>query len=211
MFRKTLKFLPLAGLLLASLSGSPAGAANFTVSNLNDNGADSLRQAIDDANGTAGADTITFTVSGTIVLGSTLPNITDAAGLTIDGTGQSITVSGNNAVQVMFVDTAAKLNLQSLTITNGSTGGDLSTTRGGGGILNEGILTITDSTFSHNRTPANGGGIYNVGTLIVTDSTFSDNNSVDDYGGGIYNVGTLTVTDSTFSGNGATWPGGGDL
>jgi hypothetical protein len=40
--------------------GSAASAANFTVTNLNDAGLGSLRQAIADANAAPGADTITF-------------------------------------------------------------------------------------------------------------------------------------------------------
>lgn len=62
-----------------------------------------LREAITNANnnsdttggeclaGTAGPDIINFSVNGTITLLSTLPNINDD--VTIDGTGQSITVS----------------------------------------------------------------------------------------------------------------------
>ena len=64
-----------------------AGAATFTVTNTNDSGAGSLRQAITDANAAAGADTIAFNISGvgvqTINVLSSLPNI--AAPLTIDG------------------------------------------------------------------------------------------------------------------------------
>lgn len=56
-----------------------AHAATYTVINLNDSGAGSLRQAIIDANDNAGTDTITFApnVTGTIMLGSALPPITD--------------------------------------------------------------------------------------------------------------------------------------
>jgi hypothetical protein len=57
----------------------PVHGATFTVSNINDSGSGSLRQAIIDANNSAGADTITFnvaSVSKTIVLNSQLPSIT---------------------------------------------------------------------------------------------------------------------------------------
>src|SRR4051794_31159673 len=102
-----LAFLPL-------LAPTNARAASFTVTTLADSGTGSLRQAIEDANTTTGADTITFSVSGTIVLASTLPAINDD--LTIDGTGQSVTVSGNNAVQVIAVNGGKTLNLNALTI-----------------------------------------------------------------------------------------------
>ncbi|MFN4254245.1 MAG: right-handed parallel beta-helix repeat-containing protein [Saprospiraceae bacterium] len=59
-------------------------AATYTVSNTDDSGSGSLRQAIMDANGNSGADIIEFSVAGTLNLSSGLPSITDA--LTIDGT-----------------------------------------------------------------------------------------------------------------------------
>lgn len=107
-------------LMLTLLIGSGAfptrvRAATSTVTNTNDGGAGSLRQAILDANASAGTDTITFSISGTITLSSTLPAINND--LMIDGTGQSIIVSGNNAVQVLVVN--GTLNLNALTIANG--------------------------------------------------------------------------------------------
>jgi hypothetical protein len=208
MFRKTSKFIPFAGLFLAALIGFPAEATNFTVSNLNDSGSGSLREAIDAANGTVGVDTITFTVSGTIVLGSTLPNITDADGLTIDGTGQSIIVSGNKAVRVMRVDAEAMLNLQNLTVADGNSHED----RDGGGILNIGTLTVRHSTISGNNAQfGDGGGIFNSGTLTVSDSTVSGNGIYPGgtLGAGIFNTGILTVTNSSVSGNSTSVGGGG--
>ncbi len=57
----------------------------FSVLNLNDHGAGSLRQAITDANAAHGTETISFSVAGTIQLTSgALPAITDNT--TIDGT-----------------------------------------------------------------------------------------------------------------------------
>ena len=200
--------------VILTLAGpaSVARAASFVVSNLNDSGAGSLRQAIEDANATAGADTITFSVSGTIVLASTLPAINNAAGLTIDGAGQSITISGNDAVRVMFVNTGAMLTLHNLTIVDGNAaelGCAGFTDCNGGGIYNNGgTLTVTGSTFSENNASHWGGGIYNYsGTLEVTSSTFSGNTAI--IGGAILNWGTLTVTDSVFSGNIAQYEGGG--
>src|SRR5262249_49108643 len=77
-------------------SGAPALAfaqtapqATFTVTNTNDAGAGSLRQAILDANASPGADLITFNITGgptTITPATLLPEITDA--VTIDGSTQ---------------------------------------------------------------------------------------------------------------------------
>ena len=63
----------------------------FSVSNFNDAGTDSLRDAIVHANSTAGADEIVFSgaaTSGTIALTSGELEITDA--LTITGPGQEL-------------------------------------------------------------------------------------------------------------------------
>lgn len=210
MYRKASKFLLPATILVTALIGSTAGAATFTVSNLNDSGAGSLRDAIDMANAAPGADKITFNVSGTIVLASTLPTIVDGSEITIDGTGRSITVSGDSNedglgdVQVMIVFAHARLNLRRLTIAKGvATSG----TGHGGGIENIGTLNVTDSTFSGN-VALNGGGIFNAGTLTVSNSTFIDNFAVSEVAGGIENGGTLTVSNSTFSNNSAQFAGG---
>jgi uncharacterized repeat protein (TIGR01451 family) len=68
-----------------------APLATFTVTNTNDSGAGSLRQAIISANSAAGADAISFTIPGsgtqTINVLSPLPAITGA--VTIDGTTQN--------------------------------------------------------------------------------------------------------------------------
>ena len=66
------------------------GASSFVVSNTNDSGAGSLRQAILNANASAGADAISFAIDGTgvrtITLASSLPAITGPTA--IDGTTQ---------------------------------------------------------------------------------------------------------------------------
>ncbi|MEM8896453.1 MAG: T9SS type A sorting domain-containing protein [Bacteroidota bacterium] len=65
-------------------------ATTYTVTNNNDAGAGSLRQAITDANGNAGSDSITFNIAGvpphTITLVTVLPTVTDT--LWIDGATQ---------------------------------------------------------------------------------------------------------------------------
>ena len=173
----------------------------------------SLRQAIANANAKSdltggdcaagtGNDTIIFTVTGTITLGGTLPDIANT--LTIDGTGQTVTVSGNNDYVVLIVDSSATLTLNDLTIANGSAEGT-GEEGDGGGVTNNGTLTVTNCTFSDNSVSIDfGGGIYNKGPLNVTNSTFSGN-SAPIRGGAIYNDdATLTVTGSTFSGNSAT-------
>ena len=68
-----------------------ASPASFVVTNTNDSGAGSLRQAILDANAAEGAETITFAIPGsgrhTITLATALPAVTENT--TIDGTSQN--------------------------------------------------------------------------------------------------------------------------
>ena len=196
--------LALLALTFSAVGVTPAHAATFTVTNLNDSGAGSLRQAVIDANAAAGADTINFAPSlgtATIALASMLPDITDDAGLTIDGDNR-ITLSGNDSVQVLYVGVAGILTLQNIIITHGSA-------TQGGGLNSEGTVTITHSTFSNNSaTNGSGGGVANVGgTATITNSAFSNNSATGD-GGGVFNDGTLTIANSAFSNNSANAGGG---
>lgn len=148
-----------------------------------------------------GGGTVTFTCSGTIALTSP---ITIAANTTVDGSGQSVTISGNNAVQVFTVNTGVTLSLEWLTIADGNN----TITPGGGGVETwGGTVNIDHSTFTGNSA-YNGGAVYcRECTLTVSHSTFSDNSGFESmsYGGGIstYEGGAVTVSDSTFSGNSA--------
>jgi predicted outer membrane repeat protein len=194
-------------LLFLAMSGL-ARAATFTVINTNDTGIGSLRAAITSANAAPTVvNNINFTVSGTITLGSSLPAIanTSPGSLTIDGSGQAITVDGANSFQILSVNSGATLTLHNLTIANGSAE---PVPFAGGGILNDGTLTVTNSTFSGNSAGIRGGGVFTSGTMTVTNTTFSGN-SAPGSGGGIANDGTLTVTNSTFSGNTVIHDGGG--
>ena len=147
-------------------------------------------------------------------------NLTIAFNLTITGAGaQATIVDGHQAGAVVTIrNTNAHVSLSGLTISNGS-GSNL----GGGGIYNAGVLTITNSTVSGNKSNDSvhlgggvGGGINNAGTLTVIQSTVSGNNvsrfnvGAEAAGGGIYNTGGLTLTNSTISGNNVVdyWPAG---
>jgi predicted outer membrane repeat protein len=181
-------------LILPALISLPAKAATFTVTNLNDSGSGSLRQAILEANIAPGDDTVQFVsgLSGTITLTSGELEIT--ANLTINGPGAAqLAISGNNQSRIFNISSSGVIaTIQGLSIKKGS----------GGGIWNRGALTINGSIFSDNSA-SYGGGIYNFSgaTLNVNHSTFSGNSATSSGGGGIYSSGALTINSSTFSCN----------
>src|SRR4029077_15715293 len=98
--------------------------STFTVSNLLDSDAGSLRAAVDAANVNPGADLIKFAggLHGTIVLGSEL-SITDD--LTLHGRGENdLTISGNNATRVFNISgSTTDVEINRLTIADGSAAG----------------------------------------------------------------------------------------
>jgi hypothetical protein len=178
----------------------PAHADTIIVTNTNDRGPGSLRQALVDVND---GDTIDATeVSGTITL--TSGQLLVDTSVTINGAGADVLALDGNATSRLFqTATGETVSISGLTIGNGQ-GGE------GGAILNAdtATLTIINSTLSGN-TAGLGGGVFNSGTLTIINSTFSSNMASE--GGGIYNSGsgTLTISNSTFSGNAASETGGG--
>ena len=78
----------------------------------------------------------------------------------------------------------------------------------GGGVFNGGSATITDSSIHQNAATVNsGGGITNQGTLTLSNVMIVDN-TTPGLGGGIANEGTLNSTDSNFDRNTANGGGG---
>ena len=201
-----IRFAIVSILVFATIVGLQAGT--ITVSNTNDSGPGSLRQALADAND---GDTITFAVTGTIGLAS--GELLVDKSITISGPGADIlAVDGNAKSRVFHVGPATTVVISGLTITNGSAGVP---DGNGGGIYNEhGSLTINDCAITNNTGLQSGGGIYNDGesqggaTLDVNNSTLSGNSAVVSSGGAIYNAGIagdghLHISNSTVSGNSA--------
>jgi hypothetical protein len=134
----------------------------------------------------------------------------------LDGEG-NLTVDGNDDHRVFFVDEGVEATLTGFTVTRGRLVIFDATARDfcGGGIRNDGALTLANSTVTRCSAPApdnpmaegTGGGICNAGTMTLTNGTASEN-AADFSGGGIRNDGTLTLTDSIVSGNSAGAGGG---
>ena len=171
----------------------------------------SLRAAVEQANNLGSNDRVLFnlpansTITLTVANGGEIP-ITNNGTLEIIETATSnLRISGNNTSRVFFVNPGANLMINGVTITNGRT----TVGSNGGGIRNNGTLTLTNSTVSGNTANLGGGiNIFN-GTLTLTNSTVSGNTAAG-FGGGIFNrEGTLNLTSVTVAFNSATNTGGG--
>ncbi len=192
--------------------------SNPVVTNLNDSGAGSLREAITQA---CAGSTITFApgLTGTITL--TSGDLIISRTLTIQGPGaQVLTISGNQQWRIftLFDTTPASLTISGLSLRNGN-GGSTVNPGIGGAIYYAGTpgnaLTLTDVAIADN-TSGFGGGVYAYGnnaTITVLRSTIAGNVS-QSQGGGLALEGnglTANLMRSTFSGNTASAIGGGIL
>ena len=161
------------------------------MTNTNDNGLGSLRQALADA---MDGDTISFAVTGTIAL--TSGELLIDKNITISGPGaQSLVVDGNDNSPVFHTASGQTVTISGLTITNGrGLGFD-------GAVYTDDAttLTLSNCTISANSATA----IYNQGDMQISYSTVSDN------GAGISNdahksgSATMELNYSSVTGNGS--------
>jgi hypothetical protein len=136
-----------------------------------------------------------------------LPVITGV--ITIEGQGSTI-VRASSAPEFRIMAVTGELTLNETTVRGGVAsrdGGEASFR--GGGLINFGLFTLTNSTITGNAAHYGGGGVANSGrgTLTITNSTIAGN-STDYGGGGVLNSGTVTITNSTIAGNSAGSGGG---
>jgi len=200
-------------------------ATIIPVTNTNESGPGSLRQALAIANN---GDTIDASgISGVISL--TSGELLVETSVTINGPGADVlAVDGNMISRVFRTPVSGKtITISGFMIRNGhagNAGGGIdnenndtlvitnciisgNTAGLGGGMFNGGPLTIGSTTVSGNSA-ANGGGIYNSGggMATITNSTVSGNSAGE--GGGIFNIGVFAITNSTLSNNSASLAGG---
>jgi len=194
------------------------------VINNSDSGPGSLRQGIVDA---CDASTITFNMASvTSPISLTSATLTINKNLNIVGPGiNSLTIERSTApatpqFRVFTISPAVTVSISGLTITRGrapDTSACGATFFDGGGINNEGTLTLTSVGVTANTSgdctnnpstnfAPKGGGIANFGTLTITSSLISGNTTglgpatgFGGNGGGIFNAGMLTITDTTIS------------
>ena len=222
------------GLAQRTIAKGNRPADVITVTNTNDNGPGSLRQALDDAND---GDTINFDASlkGQMIALTSGELVIDKS-ITITGPGSdqltvglhipqyhfrvfhvmatpTVTIEGLRIGPSLFFYGCGILNDQAtLTINNCAvTGNDGQTL--GAGISNGGTLTINNSSITGNvlEYQGSGVGISSSGTLIINNSIIRDNISGKGQtdGGGIDSSGMLEITNSTIDDNSVGGPGGG--
>jgi hypothetical protein len=194
----------IAALLLAATTMS-AHAIILTVTNTNDSGPGSLRQALASANN---GDTINFAVTGTIALTSGELLVNKNVGISGPGAA-TLAVDGNFTSRVFHIGAGKTVSISGLTLTNGFTDFE-----NGGGILNDHATLTLDrcAVQTCSVSQGYGGGICNNGsggnaTLTILNSAISSN-GVDYGGGGICNLdGTVTIMNSTIDGNVSAYTG----
>jgi Calx-beta domain/Putative Ig domain len=200
----------------AAPASTPAALTGLVVTNTNDSGPGSLRQAITTANSTVGGETINVTATGTINLLSALPAFAERS-VTITGPGSgSLRVRRRSApgfadipsFSILTVNEGVTVTITGLTISHGWS-------TAGAGIHNSGTLTLNSCVVSDSLANGSGGGILNdaTGTLTLNNSTISNNeawiNLSGTKGGGLFNQGQASINGSAFSVNKAGVGGGG--
>ena len=210
----------LAVLLGAEAPATPAASAaapfagpslaTASVSNTNDSGAGSLRDAINNAND---GDTVSLSglpANSTITLSSA---VTISKVITVDGgSGHGISISGNNQTRIFIVQSSA--TIQNLTLKNGlAKGGNGATAYGGGGgaagmggavFVVSGNPTFRNVTFSSNKALGGNGGSYGDGGA----SAAGGGGGLGGDGGGPVSFGIALLTTLNEDGGGSGGGGG---
>jgi hypothetical protein len=179
-------------------------AATLTVTNTNDSGAGSLRQALSDANN---GDTINFSVTGVITVSSLLDISKDVV---IEGPGADILAIDGNSSTTVFKDQNYAINtvvISGLEIRNGSSGAY------GAGIGGLGYNLTVKYCNIHSNTLSAGYGaaisVWSAGASLTIENSTLHGNTSSGYGTCIYiqEGGDLNISNSTIYNNNGSFTG----
>ncbi|MGB5539518.1 MAG: DUF2341 domain-containing protein [Gammaproteobacteria bacterium] len=198
--------------------------ATYTVTTLADSGAGSLRQAITDANASGGADTIEFTVTGSITLVTGLPAISQP--VNIDATtapgyvGEPLVILDGSAVTgngLTFQSGADGSSVQGLAIVD-FTGNGIQINSGADGISITGNWIGTTGNGSIGVGNSNNGINVQGANTIIGGTGANDGNVITNNGNEGINVTGTGATGTVIQGNiigldpdGSTGSGNGDV
>jgi CSLREA domain-containing protein len=157
-----------------------------------------------------------------------IDSLIEVAYIVIRGAGAGSTIIDANHIDgVLRIEPGRQARIESLSIRHGSRVGE------GGGILNQGGLTLVQCVVEENFAVVDAGGIYSSGWISVEGSTIRSNvagrngggmsvngssvmrdstvhgNHAGSHGGGVHNTDRLDVVNSTIGNNSANTDGGG--
>lgn len=159
----------------------------------------SFREAISEANSTAGVQVVDIGEDNVVELTST---VTISGDVKIVGIGSEVRTNGPRVFEIAGTGDA---QFENVNITGAETEGC------GGGIHNSGQLSLFNSDVRDNAINGMGAGICNEGTAVLDDTAVNNNSAAGGPGAGIYNTGTLTMNNSRGQNNTVTGlVGGGD-
>lgn len=197
----------------AARTPPPVPAASIVVSNCNDSGPGSYRQAVADA---VSGTTIDLTATGCSMITLTTGDVvTSVADLTLQGPGAlSLAIDGGSHYRPIQHTGTGTLHVNDLTISHGSkylANGHLGNPSGGC-IHSQGTVSLDhawakycDAGSSSTSVDVHGGAVYGRAAVNLSHSTVSGSSAHSSalraYGGGVFSGGTLVLMNSTISGN----------
>ncbi|MEP7043106.1 MAG: choice-of-anchor Q domain-containing protein [Dokdonella sp.] len=190
---------------------------SIVVSNCNDSGPGSYRQAVADA---MSGDTIDLTNTGCSLITLTTGDIITAVNdLTLQGPGAlGLTISGGYAYRPLEHIGSGTISVNDISISDGKkylADGGFGNASGGCVSSGSGVVSLDhawvkycDAESADTTTPVRGGAVFGGTGVVVINSIVSgslaNSTGTGAYGGGIYTPGYLTVAYSTIRGNAAT-------